>query len=53
MTVLAIIVGADLGFVVVHHLTRVFLVITCAPLAAQLFGARKKAVVAVAPSDPT
>ncbi|MEM9047477.1 MAG: AbrB family transcriptional regulator [Pseudomonadota bacterium] len=37
MTVLAIIAGADLGFVVVHHLTRVFLVITGAPLAARFF----------------
>ena len=33
MTLLAIIVGADLGFVIVHHLTRILLVITCAPLA--------------------
>ena len=37
MTVLAIVVGADLGFVVVHHLIRVMLVITGAPLAARLF----------------
>jgi membrane AbrB-like protein len=37
MTVLAIIVGADLGYVIVHHLTRVLLVITGAPLAARLF----------------
>lgn len=36
MTVLAIIVGADLGYVIVHHLTRVFLVITGAPLVARL-----------------
>jgi len=28
-----VIVGADLGFVIVHHLVRIFLVITCAPLA--------------------
>lgn len=33
MTLLAIIVGADLGFVIIHHLTRILLVITCAPLA--------------------
>lgn len=39
MTVLAIVVGADLGYVVVHHLTRVFLVVTGAPIAARLFGA--------------
>jgi len=37
MTILAIIVGADLGYVVVHHLTRVLLVITGAPIAARLF----------------
>jgi hypothetical protein len=36
MTVLAIIVGADLGYVIVHHLTRVLLVITGAPIAARL-----------------
>ena len=36
MTLLAVIVGADLGFVIVHHLTRLFLVITCAPLAVRL-----------------
>lgn len=35
MTVLAIVAGADLGFVIVHHLARVFLVITGAPLAAR------------------
>ncbi|MFK7858645.1 MAG: AbrB family transcriptional regulator [Granulosicoccus sp.] len=33
MTLLAIIVSADLGFVIVHHLARIFLVITCAPIA--------------------
>ncbi len=37
MTVLAIVVGADLGYVVIHHLTRVFLVITGAPIAARIF----------------
>jgi uncharacterized membrane protein AbrB (regulator of aidB expression) len=36
MTVLAIIVGADLGYIIVHHLTRVLLVITGAPLVARL-----------------
>lgn len=35
MTILAIIVGADLGFVVVHHLTRMILVILGAPLASR------------------
>lgn len=36
MTVMAIIVSADLGFVIVHHLTRIFLVITCAPIAIRI-----------------
>lgn len=36
MTVLAIIVGADLGYVIVHHLTRVLLVISGAPIVARL-----------------
>ncbi|MBX2878594.1 MAG: AbrB family transcriptional regulator [Granulosicoccus sp.] len=36
MTVLAIVASADLGFVIVHHLTRIFLVITCAPVAMRL-----------------
>lgn len=36
MTVLAIIAGADLGFVVVHHLTRLILVITGAPFFAKV-----------------
>ena len=42
MTVFALIVGADLGYVIVHHLTRVFLVITGAPIAARLVRVRKK-----------
>lgn len=37
MTILSIVAGADLGFVIVHHLTRVFLVIIGAPLAARFF----------------
>lgn len=37
MTVLAIVAGADLGFVIVHHLTRLVIVITGAPIAARLF----------------
>lgn len=41
MTVLAIVAGADLGFVVVHHLARLILVITLAPFAARLFGIRR------------
>ncbi|EEX08750.1 putative ammonia monooxygenase [Ruegeria lacuscaerulensis ITI-1157] len=36
MTVLAIVTGADLGFVIAHHLTRIVLVITGAPLVARL-----------------
>ena len=36
MTVLAIVSGADLGFVITHHLTRIVLVIIGAPLAASL-----------------
>jgi uncharacterized protein len=40
MTVLAIVVGADLGFVVVHHLARIVLVITGAPIVARMGGRR-------------
>lgn len=36
LTVLAIVVGADLGFIILHHLTRVVLVILGAPVAARL-----------------
>ena len=32
MAVIAIVAGADVGFVVAHHLTRVFFVILVAPL---------------------
>lgn len=42
MTVLSIVAGADLGFVIVHHLTRVFLVIIGAPLVARWFMRRSK-----------
>ena len=41
MAVLAIVVGADLGYVVLHHVTRVFLIIMGAPVAARLFGIGK------------
>ncbi|KAF0676850.1 AbrB family transcriptional regulator [Profundibacterium mesophilum] len=34
MTVLAIVAGADLGYVIAHHLTRIVLVITGAPVIA-------------------
>ncbi|SPH23734.1 hypothetical protein DEA8626_02803 [Defluviimonas aquaemixtae] len=37
MIVLAIVAGADIGFVIVHHLTRIVLVILGAPVAARLF----------------
>ena len=40
MTVLAIIAGADLGFIVVHHLVRLTLVILGAPLVAAAIGMR-------------
>ena len=42
MTVLAIVAGADLGYVIVHHLTRILIVITGAPIAARLYGVGKK-----------
>jgi membrane AbrB-like protein len=45
MTVLAIVAGADLGFVIVHHLTRIVVVILGAPVAARLFGVERKAEV--------
>ncbi|MEO1702961.1 MAG: AbrB family transcriptional regulator [Pseudomonadota bacterium] len=37
LTVLALIVGADVAFVVAHHVLRIFVVILGAPLAAALF----------------
>ena len=40
MTVLAIVAGADLGFVIVHHVLRVLIVITGAPLIARLLRLR-------------
>lgn len=40
MTVLAIVAGADLGFVIVHHVLRVLVVITGAPLVARLLRLR-------------
>ncbi len=44
MTVLAIVSGADLGFVITHHLTRIVLVIVGAPLVAGIIrrGARPR-----------
>jgi uncharacterized membrane protein AbrB (regulator of aidB expression) len=38
LTVLALIVGADMAFVVAHHVLRIFIVILGAPLFARLFG---------------
>jgi uncharacterized protein len=40
MVVIAILAGADLAFVVGHHLLRMVLVITLAPIAARLLGIR-------------
>ena len=40
MTVLALVAGADLGFVIVHHVTRVLLVIAGAPIAARVLRVR-------------
>lgn len=44
MAMLAIIAGADLGFVVAHHVARIVLVITGAPIAARLMrvGGKRK-----------
>ncbi|WMS44456.1 AbrB family transcriptional regulator [Acuticoccus sp. MNP-M23] len=42
MTVLAIVAGADLGFVIMHHVIRVLFVITGAPLVARLLKVRPK-----------
>lgn len=38
LTVLALIVGADVAFVVAHHVLRIFVVILGAPIAARWFG---------------
>ncbi len=42
MTVLAIVAGADLSFVIVHHLTRILLVITGAPVVAGFLRLKKQ-----------
>lgn len=42
LTVLALIVGADMAFVVAHHILRIFTVILGAPLMARLFETRGK-----------
>lgn len=41
MTVLALVTGADLGFVILHHLVRIVVVILGAPIAARLMHLRK------------
>lgn len=41
MTVLALIAGADLGFVILHHIVRMVVVILGAPMAAHLAGVRQ------------
>jgi membrane AbrB-like protein len=41
LTVLALIVGADMAFVVAHHILRIFVVILGAPFAARLFGRKQ------------
>lgn len=38
MTVLALVAGADLGFVILHHLTRMVIVILGAPVVARVMG---------------
>ena len=42
MTVLAIVAGADLGYVIVHHLTRVLLVISGAPIVDRLMRPKRR-----------
>ena len=42
MTVLAIVAGADLGYIVAHHVTRLLIVITGAPIAARFVRAGPK-----------
>jgi len=41
LTVLALIVGADVAFVVAHHVLRIFAVILGAPIAARLFSGKR------------
>ena len=42
MTILAILTGADLGYVIIHHLSRLVLVISGAPIFAKFFGVYSK-----------
>lgn len=41
MTILALAAGADLGFIIMHHLTRVVIVIMGAPFGARIAGIKK------------
>jgi uncharacterized membrane protein AbrB (regulator of aidB expression) len=40
LVVMALIVGADMGFVVAHHLFRIFIVILGAPILSQIMLAK-------------
>lgn len=42
MTVLALIAGADMAFVIAHHVLRILVVILCAPVAARYFRAQPR-----------
>ena len=42
LTVVALIVGADVAFVIAHHVLRLFVVILGAPIAARVFAAKEK-----------
>lgn len=42
LTVLALIIGADMAFVIAHHVLRIFVVILGAPVFAKLFGGKTK-----------
>ncbi|SFR34491.1 AbrB family transcriptional regulator [Litoreibacter janthinus] len=42
MTVLALIVGADMAFVIAHHVLRIFVVILGAPVAARLWDSKHR-----------
>lgn len=52
MTVLALVAGADLGFVILHHITRMVVVILGAPVMARLVGVRPGAKGGATPDEP-
>ncbi len=52
LTVLAIVSGADLGYVIAHHLTRIVVVIIGAPLAVGLFAGRRRDISVPEPPKP-